>query len=67
MRKVRLYIRLVSLAFKVVGRRRGGNWASTQEIWSEAEAIHRDLGHGYHAELVLPQHRSPILGSGRSS
>lgn len=59
--KFRLYLRLIGLAFKAVRRPAGGNWADYQEIFSEAEAIHRDLGHRYSADRILPRHRGPSL------
>ena len=53
MTKLRLHLRLLRLARRAISASCG----ELDAIWSEAEAIHRDLGHRYNADLVLPQHQ----------
>lgn len=53
--KARLYLHLVALAFRAMHQP-----TRYLEWFSQAEAIHRDLGHGYTASRILPQHRGPV-------
>ncbi len=51
--RLRLWARLVGLAWQVLARRPARH---ALRIVSEVEAIHRDLGHRYNASLILPEH-----------
>lgn len=52
MTRLRLWARLIRLAWQIVWRPS----RHSLRILSEAEAIHRDLGHTYNASLILPEH-----------
>ena len=54
--KVRLYLRLLSLVARAMRQP-----SRYQEWFSEAEAIHRDLGHDYTPATILPQHSGPVI------
>ncbi len=66
-RKVRLYGRLLMLAVKLyttVARSAvspfGRAWMGRlQVIFSEVEAVHRDLGHDHDPDIILARHRGP--------
>lgn len=51
LRKLRLWARLIRLAWQLMRRP-----ARHRHILSEAEAIHRALGHDHDPRLILPEH-----------
>lgn len=60
MEKTRLYLRLARLGLVLLARMHGP-WKGVFDLFSEVEAIHRDLGHSYNPHMILPQHQQPLL------